>query len=306
MNGFSLRSVPTRATVGFFLLAALGLTCLATVPAAGQNTDQEKALRTRVEEFYGLLQQGMWTRAEAYVTEDSLEEHRSQSKNRFLGFQIESTKIDPDGQSATAVVRVKFFAGLPPVPMEIPRTTRWRLVGDRWYLVTPRRDPNALQSLFASRSTKTPGKKIAREELEFKGHNYSFGTIQPGEIKVARFPFTNVTDHVVTLTDVVTGCPCLRLKTEKKVYKPGESGEIVIEFDPTDYERGYAQTIVVKTDPGSLTTHLNVGGYTVVPPRREAPKAEGVQPRASPPPQRRALTPKRTQSTRSSTVGPIH
>jgi hypothetical protein len=283
MIGSWLRNAAAPAAVGFLVLANLGPTCFATVPVIDSNTEQEKALRTRVEEFYVLLQQGMWTRAEAYVTEDSLEEYRSQSKNRLLGCQIESTKVDPDGQSATAVVRVKFVAGLPPVPMEIPRTTRWRLVGDRWYLVTPRRDLNALQSLFASRSTKTPGKEIAREELKFKGHRYNFATIQPGQIKVARFPFTNVTDHVVTLAQVLTGCKCLQVKTEKKLYKPGESGEVVIEFDPTGYERDYAQTIVVKTDPGGLSTHLNVTGF-ITPRPRQAPKGEGAQPAPSPHP----------------------
>jgi hypothetical protein len=185
--------------------------------------------------------------------------------------------------------------------MEMPRTTRWRLVGGKWLVVVARPDPNAMQALFATLSGKAAAKKTAPEELKFSGHTYNFANIQPGQIKVARFPFTNVTDHVVTITDVATGCPCLRLKTEQKVYKPGESGEIVIEFDSTDYEKGYAQTIVVKTEPGNLRTNLNVTGY-IVPPRREARKAEGAPPGASPPPRPRVSTRKRRPTPGSSTT----
>jgi len=301
MIGPSSRDVATPVRVGLFVLATLGLTTLAALPAVSQNTDQEKALRTRVEEFYGLMQYGRWTRAEAYVTEDSLESYRDQNKNPFLGFQIESAKIDPDGQNATVVVQMKFFAGVPPVQMAAVKTTRWRRVGGEWRVVVQARDPNAMQALFATLSGKTAAEEVAREELEFKGHTYNFANIQPGQIKVARFPFTNVTDHVVTITDVATGCPCLRLKTEQKVYKPGESGEIAIEFDPADYEKGYAQTIVVKTEPGNLRTNLSVTGY-IVPPRREAPKAEGAQPNASRPPPRPRATSNRQRPTESSGI----
>src|SRR3989304_912378 len=99
MIGSSLRNVAAPATVGFLVLATLGLTCLGTVPAAGQNTEQGKALRTRGEEFYSRLQSGRWTRAESYLTQDSLEDFRNQSKNPFVKFQVDTIKIDPDGQN---------------------------------------------------------------------------------------------------------------------------------------------------------------------------------------------------------------
>ena len=102
------------------------------------------------------------------------------------------------------------------------------------------------------------------------------GMIQPGQIKVARFPFTNVTDHPVTITSIETFCDCLKAKIDKKEYKPGESGEVAIEFNPKGFERDYGATILVKTDPGDIPTHLTVLGF-VVPswPPNNKPAAKG-------------------------------
>jgi hypothetical protein len=274
MTVSSWRNVAPPATAGFLVLATLGLTCLGTVPAAGQNTEQEKALRTRVEEFYSLLQSGRAAQAESYLTQDSLEDFRNQSKNPFVKFQIDTIKMDPDGQGASVLVRLRFPTGMPPRLVEAPRTTRWRLENGVWRAAIPKPDPNVLQSLFSATSgIGSSAQPPPPEELKFKGHRYNLGEIPPGQVKQARFPFTNVTDHVVTLAAVLTGCKCLQVKTEKKVYKPGESGEVVIEFDAAGYEHNYEQTIVVKTDPGSLTTYLTIAGY-VVPRPRDGPKAE--------------------------------
>ena len=88
----------------------------------------------------------------------------------------------------------------------------------------------------------------------------------------------------MTLTAVLAGCECLRVKTEKKEYQPGESGELVIEFDPSGYKYNYEQTIVVKTDPGDLSTHLHIRAF-VLPRPQEPPQAEGEQKPKQPPAQ---------------------
>ena len=100
--------------------------------------------------------------------------------------------------------------------------------------------------------------------MKFGGHRFGLGLMKNGEKKVARFPFTNPTDHLVTITQVATGCECLTVKDFKKEYKPGESGELVIEFDSTNYPGLYAQTMVVKTSPGDATSYLLVEGETPI------------------------------------------
>ena len=260
-------------------ILAAGALCPAASVSSEENSKKEQALRTRIEEFYILLQQGNWFQAESYLTEESKELLRTQPKGALLGsspvvgFNVESVTLDPDGQGATAVVRLQTFTQFSTNPVAMPRISRWRLVNGAWYLVLPKPESNSTQgSLINQKTFAQP--KPKPEELKFKGHRFGFGILQPGQIKTARFPFTNVTDHAVKLAEVLTACECLKVKTEKREYKPGESGELVIEFDPTGYEHFYYQTIVVKTEPGTVISHLDVEAYVALRPR-EAPKTEG-------------------------------
>ncbi len=262
-----------RIELGLFvLLWAIGI-CFPVAASAQENQDQERALRARVEEFYNLVQLGRWTQAEAYLTAESKENFRNQSRSPFLGFEVESVKLDPDGNNAAVTVRLQVMAPPARAPVPVAQTTRWRLLDGLWHAVVPKPSPTAGMQVFEV--GRNPGSSPKPpEQLKFpKGDGYWLGRMQSGETRVARFPFTNVTNHLVTITDVLTGCKCLRVKTEKKQYKPGESGELAIEFDSTGYEASYAQTIVVKTDPGDVTSYLNIFAMVVSPPR-EAPKPE--------------------------------
>lgn len=248
------------------LMLTFPLPPLAQERAVGQTTAE---LHSRVEEFYSLLQLGKWAQAETYLTEESKESFRNQNKSPFVGFKIDSIKMEKDGEEAEALVHIRFYTGLPPTLVLAARTTRWRRVDGIWYVDIPKPDPYSMQSLFATRTQR--GARPPKE-LKFKGHEYHLGEMQQGQRKVARFPFTNVTDHIVIISDVATGCECLRVLTEKREYKPGESGELAIQFDPTGFKYDYAQTIVVKTEPGSLRTFLTVKAF-VAPPPRHPPKA---------------------------------
>jgi hypothetical protein len=235
----------------------LGSLFLALLPASYLEAAEqpEQALRARVEEYYSLLQQARWSEAEAYVAQDSRETFRNLSKKPFLSFRVKSFDIESEKARATAVVEVQVVAMPSPQPIWIPQSTHWRLVEGAWYVEMPRAEGDRLSALFASqKKNETP----PPEELRFEGHRYHLGLVKPGELKVARFPFTNVTDHVVTLADVVTGCACLKVLTEKRKYQPGESGQLTIQFDPTGYTYQYGQTVIVTTDPGGLKTKLTI------------------------------------------------
>ena len=46
-------------------------------------------------------------------------------------------------------------------------------------------------------------------------------------------------------------------------YQPGETGELVIDFDSTNYEYAYAQTVVVSTSPGDVKSYLKIAAHVV-------------------------------------------
>jgi Protein of unknown function (DUF1573) len=227
--------------------------------APSQQSRQEEALKRRAIEFYSLLQAGSWSQAEAYVAHDSLETFRNELKNPFLGFQVDSVKIDSGGNAGAVTAELSVLTPFSATPFAFPQTTRWRLVNGVWYLDLPKPNAAALQNLFAhppADATLPPP-----EDLKFKERTSSLGVLQPGEVKTAKFAFTNVADHEVTISKVLTYCPCLKVKTKKMAYAPGESGELAIEFNSADFGMDYAQTIVVKTDPGNRTAYLTITAF---------------------------------------------
>jgi len=262
MNVIVPRNKQLGGMVPTVVAAFLFLVSLTSAHPDSTPEETKATLRARVEEFYSLLQLGRWDPAEAYVVESSREAYRNESKNPFLGFQVDSIKLDPDGKSAAVVVQIQFIAGFSPTPVSLSRTSRWKLVDGAWYIEIPPGQPRGDNSLALFQ----PGPKTSApppEELEFKGHRFGLGKMQPGEKKVARFPFANVTDHVVRISEVLTGCDCLQVRLEKKEYTPGESGEVVVEFDSTGYENEYTQTLVVRTDPGNIPVYLTVNAFVI-------------------------------------------
>jgi hypothetical protein len=245
------------------LLAALCLLA-AGVPVTASSSSEE-ALRTRVEQWYAVLQQGDWSRAEKYLTKESKPIFRSEAKKPVLAHQIESIKLDPGGDTASVVVQIPVFAPLMHQPFPMPQTTQWRLVKGVWYLELPRPDPHDMQSLLeTARRPPTPAPPPPKvpTELKFQTTWVGLEYIHHGEVKVARFPFTNVSDHVVAVEVIQLGCDCLRMKTQQKEFKPGESGVLEFELDPShlqfDVEHSFTTAVVLKTQPGGAQAILTM------------------------------------------------
>jgi hypothetical protein len=264
------------------------------------QTSQAETLRKRVGEYYSLVQLGRYTQAEDYMTPESKETFRKIAKSPFLSFEINSVKLDASGQAAAVEVRIRAFLGqvsTNPVPMSY--NTNWRLVDGLWYLVLPKDVPTSPLAAIANRNSSTHNPKPG--ELKFKGQHFNLGHMDQAQKKVARFPFTNEADHVVTITDVITGTPLLTVENYKKEYKHGESGELAIEFAPVGLDSEYAQTVVVKTNPGGLITYLTIIAY-VIPPPREPPKSTGTN---SATPKAQGM-PKNKGKTRPIATSPAH
>jgi hypothetical protein len=225
-----------------------------------RSSEGEQALRARVNEFYSLLQANNWSQAEKYITQDSLEVFRNLPKTPFLGFQIDSIKLSPDGQSAQVIVRVQVMTAYAPTPVPFPRTSNWRLIGGVWQAVASEIKGSRLQSEF---SFPPIGQSAARRppqsaKLKFESTEVIVDPIHVGEVREVRFRLKNLSNQVVKVGDVNTGSESLRLKSGKKEYRPGESGTLVFEWDPVHYDYGYAleDTIVLTTEPGGAVTLL--------------------------------------------------
>lgn len=65
---------------------------------------------------------------------------------------------------------------------------------------------------------------------------------------VAHFPFQVQGDKPVRITSVTPSCGCLNTVLSRELWKPGERGELLVEFDATGMTGLHQKTIIVMTD----------------------------------------------------------
>lgn len=242
------------------IVALLGLAgLLAAQELAPRSASPPERLLKRVQEHFTLLQEHDWTKAEAYLTEDSKPVYRELPKSAFLSFRVGAVKMASSGLDADVQIFFKVFLTGTPAPVELPQNSHWKLLNDGWYRELEKPAASSVASPFDVSSQQQP--PPPPQYLKFVGKRYSFGRFEQGIRKTARFPFTNVSDKVVRITDVDTRCDCLQVEGLKEAYKSGESGEIVIHFDSSRFLRDYIQTIFVHAEPDHQFYRLDVFGY---------------------------------------------
>ncbi len=264
----------------FLAASLLTVGCLlAPGPSVMASSSSEEALRARVEQCYSALQQGDWPKVEKYLTKDSKPIfHAETHKKPLLAYKIQSIKLEPDGQTATVVVQVPIMSAAMPRPIPVPSTTLWRLKNRVWYMELSRAQPdaNAQQALFnmAPKAGRAPTPVVTSKDLKFESTWCGLGNVGSGETPLAKFAFKNVSTHSVTLAEVKLGCDCLRLKTQQKEYKPGESGTLEIEFDPASLgftmEESFSQVVVLRVEPGDAYVLLMIAARVAPAPQPPA------------------------------------
>jgi hypothetical protein len=246
----------------FGLIALLSLLPANTRVLA--ESPSEQALRARADQLYSALRQGDWKKVEKYLTKDSRRVFRSQPKKTITEYQVDSVKVEANGQSAQVTVRLPgppaMIAG---PPIFLPQITRWQLVAGKWYMDLP--DPHHAGGLPGpgdQRQAPGPHFTTNSSDLKFDSTYASVGFVHKGEVKVARFPFTNVSQRTVTVADVQSTCPCLRLTSQQKEFKPGEAGAIELTFDSSTFSfknrLALTLTVSVQTEPEHALTQLTV------------------------------------------------
>jgi hypothetical protein len=261
------------------LAVALVLSFASCPSSAGTPSEQtpayEQSLRARVQQYYGYMQQGKYTEAATLVTKATRDNFQNTHKGPFLSFNLDTIRFDPPGspspKKAEVTVMLETFPFGSVSTLHSPETTNWVRLGEIWSLEAP---PPHVATFEELTKGGHPGQRQAPpDELKFTSVKSDLGKLKPGDIGVALFPFKNVSDHPVSL-EVTTYCDCLVVKNLKKKYQPGETGELRLDFNSTNYLDEYAQTIFVKTSPGGVVTRLWITGYVVrlAPEKPEPPR----------------------------------
>lgn len=258
-----IRGGAKRGLVGIGLLVVTSFFVTVSRATAAPSSDQ--ALRERVEGLYGALQRGDWRQAEKYLTKDSKPIFRSEAKKPVVGYEVKSTTVEENGESAIVVVEIPLMSASSPRPLSIPEKTHWKLIGGNWYLQL---SPPTAGVTPAAVGAVPPGAAQFRplplqsHDLKFESTRASIGDVHKGEIKVARFDFTNVSQRMVTIGIGQTSCDCLRMKSQQREFKPGEAGSVEFELDASGFNFDVVQaltlTVMLQTQPENAWTQLKI------------------------------------------------
>ncbi|WP_309382430.1 DUF1573 domain-containing protein [Cerasicoccus frondis] len=102
---------------------------------------------------------------------------------------------------------------------------------------------------------------VLNAELVFETTSVDGGVAKLGEKEfVAKFPFKNTGDSTITILSAKSSCGCTVPALAKKVYAPGESGEITATFS-FDARTGHQQktiSVITDSEPKRATLRLEI------------------------------------------------
>ncbi|MCM1162885.1 MAG: DUF1573 domain-containing protein [Muribaculaceae bacterium] len=106
---------------------------------------------------------------------------------------------------------------------------------------------------------------MARGEANFEKQNIDFGTVKAdaGTV-VMKFPFTNTGDEPIGIVTVTNGgCGCTKPEFPQHPIKPGETGEIVIRFNPATFHGEVNRSVKVQLSSQKKRVKLTFSGVVV-------------------------------------------
>ncbi len=103
-------------------------------------------------------------------------------------------------------------------------------------------DPNAVAATVPSGPTTT---------MQFMEEEYNFGTINQGEVVSHTFKFKNTGSEPLIITDAKASCGCTVPKKPNEPVAPGETGELVVEFNSAGKSGAQTKqvTVTANTNP---------------------------------------------------------
>ncbi len=115
--------------------------------------------------------------------------------------------------------------------------------------------------------------KVASQQME-----YDFGKVPRGEHVKYDFVLSNVGGDLLKIDNVRASCGCTAAKPEKSKLAPGESTNIMVDFNSTGRSGRQTKYITVKTnDPNQPSIRFKLTGVVVDPANGKENAAEGPE-----------------------------
>lgn len=89
---------------------------------------------------------------------------------------------------------------------------------------------------------------VLRPVISFKESEFDFGDIKEGEIAEHVFKFTNIGKAPLVIVQAVGSCGCTVPEWPKEPVAPGESGEILVQFNSKNKPGKQHKTVTVRSN----------------------------------------------------------
>lgn len=97
--------------------------------------------------------------------------------------------------------------------------------------------------------------KPSKSRMDFRRIRHDFGPMMDNEIHHTTFEFTNTGSDPLEIINIYAECGCTVPELEKKLYMPGESGELKVEFNPEGKVGDLVRVISILSNDGSGGEH---------------------------------------------------
>ncbi|WP_226390813.1 DUF1573 domain-containing protein [Penaeicola halotolerans] len=122
---------------------------------------------------------------------------------------------------------------------------------------TPVANPN-LQAAQPQQTAVTSGNIT---NITFDQSVYDFGTVPEGTVVKHTFTFTNTGDKDLIISNASASCGCTVPDWSKNPIKPGEKGEIKVEFNSTGKPNQQSPIVTVTSNTAPAVNRLSVKGF---------------------------------------------
>lgn len=132
------------------------------------------------------------------------------------------------------------------------------------------------QSVFAQKNGAQP--PLSNAEITFAEKSHDFGDIQQGNLVTYKFSFQNTGTEPLMILQVQTTCGCTAPEWPKKPIPPGESGEIVVNFNSSKKVGRQNKIITVYTNGKKPEEKLKIVANVLIPSDQPAATPEPLIP----------------------------
>ena len=95
-------------------------------------------------------------------------------------------------------------------------------------------------------------------KITFENTTHNFGDVSQGDKVTHAFKFKNSGDQPLIISNVLATCGCTATKWTKEPVKPGESGQITVEFDSSGRSGKQNKVVTIISNTANPQTRINV------------------------------------------------